>query len=60
MSAETKPAPDETPEPRRSRSLSALRPLLPYALRNKGRIGLALIALTIASAATPSIITTIS
>ncbi|MFO1117882.1 MAG: ABC transporter transmembrane domain-containing protein [Beijerinckiaceae bacterium] len=52
MSAETKPAPEAADEPRRSRSLSALKPLLPYALRNKGRIALAFVALTVASAAT--------
>jgi ATP-binding cassette, subfamily B, bacterial len=33
-------------------SLGALKPLAPYALAHRGRIGLALIALTIASAAT--------
>jgi ATP-binding cassette subfamily B protein len=38
---------------KRSRvSLGALRPLAPYAFAHRGRIGLALIALTIASAAT--------
>ncbi len=38
---------------KRSRvSLGALKPLAPYALAHRGRIGLALIALTIASAAT--------
>src|SRR5271154_2512320 len=38
---------------KRSRvSLGALKPLAPYALTHRGRIGLALIALTIASAAT--------
>jgi ATP-binding cassette subfamily B protein len=38
---------------KRSRaSLSALKPLAPYALAHRGRIGLALIALTVASAAT--------
>ncbi len=39
-------------ERRRSNSLAALKPLLPYALRNKGRIALAVLALTVASAAT--------
>jgi len=42
----------ETGDKPRDRSLAALKPLLPYALRNKGRIGLALVALTAASAAT--------
>jgi ATP-binding cassette, subfamily B, bacterial len=38
---------------KRSRvSLGALKPLAPYALAHRGRIGLALIALTVASAAT--------
>ncbi|MGB7974417.1 MAG: ABC transporter transmembrane domain-containing protein [Roseiarcus sp.] len=38
---------------KRSRvSLGALKPLAPYALAHRGRIGLALVALTIASAAT--------
>lgn len=48
MTAET----DEPDKKTRSRSLSALKPLLPYALRNKKRIALALVALTAASAAT--------
>ena len=40
-------------EPARKRpSLSALRPILPYARRRIGRIALALVALTVASAAT--------
>ena len=39
-------------EKRRERSLAALKPLLPYALRNRGRIALAVVALTVASAAT--------
>ncbi|MDE2364955.1 MAG: ATP-binding cassette domain-containing protein [Hyphomicrobiales bacterium] len=43
---------DAAADGRRSRSLAALRPLLPYALRNKGRIAAALVALTVASAAT--------
>src|SRR5574337_1424344 len=38
-------------KPRRP-SLSALKPLLPYALRHKGRIGAAFAALVVASAAT--------
>ena len=32
--------------------LGALKPLLPYALRHRGRIALALVALLVASAAT--------
>ena len=38
--------------PTRKTSLSSLLPLLPYAWRYKGRIGLALVALSVASAAT--------
>jgi ATP-binding cassette subfamily B protein len=38
--------------PRPKAALSALRPLVPYAVAYKGRIALALVALTVASAAT--------
>ena len=42
----------ETGDKPRERSLAALKPLLPYALRNRTRIALAFVALTVASAAT--------
>ena len=48
----TAAAAPETSAPSRSHSLRALKPLLPYALRNKGRIALAVLALSAASAAT--------
>ena len=42
----------ETGDKPRERSLAALKPLLPYAMRNRTRIALAFVALTVASAAT--------
>ena len=42
----------ETGDKPRERSLAALKPLLPYAMRNRTRITLAFVALTVASAAT--------
>ncbi|HEY8580141.1 MAG TPA: ABC transporter transmembrane domain-containing protein, partial [Beijerinckiaceae bacterium] len=44
------PAADQGPRPRAS--LKALAPLAPYALRYKGRLAAAMLALTVASAAT--------
>lgn len=46
------PMPDAASAAKPRASLSALRPLLPYALRHRGRIGLAVAALIVASAAT--------
>ncbi len=43
---------DQPAAERRSHSLAALKPLVPYALRNKGRIALAVVALIAASGAT--------
>ncbi|MBV9076030.1 MAG: ABC transporter, partial [Methylobacteriaceae bacterium] len=43
--------PDTDPKPRRA-NLSALKPLLPFATRYKGRIAAAVVALLVASAAT--------
>ncbi len=44
--------PSESGDKPRERTLAALKPLLPYALRNRARIALAVVALTAASAAT--------
>ena len=46
---------DGSPAPDRKTSLRALQPLLPYALRYRGRIAMALVALVIAAIATLAI-----
>jgi ATP-binding cassette subfamily B protein len=51
-SADVSARPAAPDAPRRKPSLAALKPLLPYARRHRGRIGLALVALTIAAIAT--------
>ena len=45
-------APQKDPDPKERPTLSALRPLLPFAMRYKGRMGAALVALVVASATT--------